>query len=86
LGVSLSAHRSRELTAELINAADLICCMTAAHVEEVRRMVPSAAGKVRRLCDDGDVADPIGAGLDVYRCTAQRIRTAVESCLDRELA
>jgi tRNA threonylcarbamoyl adenosine modification protein (Sua5/YciO/YrdC/YwlC family) len=85
-GADLGGHRSRKLTTELIREADLVCCMAAAHATAVLRLVPSAAGKVRRLCDDGDVPDPIGAGLDGYRRTATRIQDAVASCLDREFA
>lgn len=35
LGLDLSAHRSRQLTAAIIAEADLILCMTREHVREV---------------------------------------------------
>lgn len=82
-GGDLAAHRSRRLTTELINAADLVFCMTELHVAEARRLAPSAAAKIRRLCD-GDVPDPVGADEGVYRRTAQRIKQALEVWLDEE--
>ena len=79
---NIAVHRSQKLTIELINQADLVCCMTVDHVEEVRRMVPSAAGKVQRLDVGADIPDPIGGGPDAYRTTAERIEQAVRASLE----
>ncbi len=85
LGVDIANHRSQELTVELINSADLIFCMTDFHVAAVCRLVPSAAGRVRRLDRKADISDPIGGGADVYRRTAERIKGAIEQALDKEV-
>jgi len=79
LGADISSHRSRKITAELINHADLIFCMTDVHIAEVLRLAPAAAGKVARLWDGGDIPDPIGEGPNVYRDTAERIDLALRS-------
>ncbi len=83
LGASISSHRSRKLTRELINSADLLLCMTVYHVEEVRRLAPVAADKIRRLDLKADIPDPIGGGDDIYRATAERIAKAIATCMDK---
>jgi len=84
LGADIAKHRSRKLTIELINDADLIFCMTDYHVAEVRRLSDSSDRKIRRLDYEADIPDPIGGGADVYRKTAERIERAVITGLDRE--
>jgi protein-tyrosine phosphatase len=82
LGVDISRHRSRKLTVELINQADVIFCMTDSHVAEVLGLVPDAVGKVSRLWDGGDISDPIGGGQEVYRGTADRIDQSLRKVID----
>jgi protein-tyrosine phosphatase len=74
----ISHHRSRKLTTELIQSADMVFCMTDSHVADVRRMAPSAAGKIRRLDEAEDISDPIGSGSSAYRRTAKHIQQALE--------
>jgi len=84
-GADISRHRSRRLTSELINSADLIFCMTAVHAAEAVRLAPGAAGRIRRLSDEGDIPDPIGGGDEVYAVVADRIERAFAAYLDKEL-
>ncbi|MFW6062497.1 MAG: low molecular weight protein arginine phosphatase, partial [Planctomycetota bacterium] len=84
-GADASRHRSSRLTPELIHWADLVFCMGAGHVELVTGLVPTAAEKVYRLDAAADIPDPIGAGLETYRQTAERIAQAVESRMDEGL-
>jgi len=81
LGADISRHRSRILTRELINEADVVFCMTDSHVAEARRIAPDQAGKIRRLDPRGDVPDPVGGPIDVYRRSAERIRKALMQAL-----
>jgi len=83
LGADISRHHSRKLTSELINDADVVFCMTGFHVNVVRRMLPTAAGKVRTLTGGGDIPDPIGGGADVYGKTALKIQQSLKSVLNR---
>ena len=85
LGVDISGHRSRKLSVELINRADLILCMSGYHVDVVCRLVPSAAGKVVRLLPDRDITDPLGTGEHVYRKTAEDIDKALRDVLNERL-
>jgi tRNA threonylcarbamoyl adenosine modification protein (Sua5/YciO/YrdC/YwlC family) len=84
LGADISHHRSRKLTAELINAADAVFCMTDRHVADARRLLPEAAEKIRRLDAHADIPDPIGGGGGVYRRAARLIEDALGKRLDEE--
>jgi len=85
LDADIAGHRSRMLTRELIGQADLVLCMTDSHVAEVLRLAPRAGDKVRRLDDQGDVEDPIGGGLSVYRRTAKRLLKAIRATFSKGL-
>jgi L-threonylcarbamoyladenylate synthase len=78
LGADLSRHRSRGLTGELIQQADMIFAMGANHLEVVRTMVPSAAGKSATLDPNGDIDDPIGGDLELYESLAAQIKSVIE--------
>lgn len=80
-GLDLSAHRSRTLTRELIHEADVIYAMTEAHRQAVLDLLPSAADKVFRLDESGDVEDPIGSDATAYQRTAELIRRRLEQRL-----
>ena len=74
-GLDLAAHRSRELTRELIAEADVILAMTRNHLAAINAIDPTAARKAATLDPEGaDVPDPIGSPLSVYTETAERIR------------
>lgn len=83
MGLDLMCHRSRPLTAELIDAADEVYTMTASHRRGVLDLAPHAEGKVRRLDPGGDIEDPIGAERAVYQRTAEQIRRALEARLTK---
>jgi L-threonylcarbamoyladenylate synthase len=85
LGAEIASHRGRKLTRELITKADLVLCMTDAHVCHARRLAPEAGGKVHRLDRRGDVPDPMGGGPAVYRRAAERIHRALQVVLDEGL-
>jgi len=72
----ISKHRSRPVTRELLEEADLILVMTPSHMHAVQTVCPEAAEKTFLLKkfpepgDDGEgVADPIGGSLDMYNQT-----------------
>jgi protein-tyrosine phosphatase len=50
-GIDLRTHRSRKLSAELVNTADLVLTMTLEQKKEVLRLMPSASGKVFTLTE-----------------------------------
>ena len=85
LGADISWHRAQKLTPQLILSADMVFCFSGQHVAEARRLAPSAAGRVQLLDKHGDIADPIGAGVDVYRRTARRIERLLKAQMEKEI-
>ena len=66
-GLAAPAHRSRQLRAADLDAADLVVGLAVEHVEWVRREHPSAAGKtatLKRLVRDGVTGDLASVELD----------------------
>ena len=67
-GVDLSPHRSRPPELDLLTRADDLIAVTRAHLYTLLTGLPPIHGSLRLLCGaDGDLADPIGGGSDVYR-------------------
>ena len=69
LGYDLSSHRARPLTEEMLERADVVVGMTAAHV--------AALGGGARLLGEADLDDPIGRGRGTYRRVYTQIETDV---------
>jgi protein-tyrosine phosphatase len=93
LGFDLRAHRSRRLSAELMSWADHVVVMEPMHAEVSRGLLDSAAegGKIRGLWEHltdaaGQVSDPQGQDLDMYRSSAREIGEALDSLLGEILA
>jgi L-threonylcarbamoyladenylate synthase len=78
VGVDLSQHRSRPLTVELIHQADAIFTMSRAHAQAVMALVPAATQKVATLDPEGDIDDPIGSDIMVYKDLAGQLRPLIE--------
>jgi protein-tyrosine-phosphatase len=86
LGVEPGRHCARPLTPELIARAEAIYCMTASLREKVLGLAPGAAGKTWCIDPEGDVPDPLGSTIEVYRSCAERLRELVRRRLDERLA
>lgn len=86
--LDLSAHRAQQLTAALVQDADLVLTMGEAHLE--RALSLGGAGKAYLLTDYAShgedarsISDPIGADLHVYRDTADELEEEIERVFDR---
>ncbi len=80
-GLRLSNHRSRRLTAAMVQEADLVLTMTARHKEAVLSALPTVADKVYTFTEyagfTGDITDPYGGDLIRYeQCFA-----AMQQCI-----
>ena len=63
---------SRALTAEMVEEATHVFCMTESHKQSVLHLVPDAT-VVELLDSDGAIADPIGQSQNVYDAVAERM-------------
>lgn len=77
-GIDLSGHRTKPLTDELINAADIILVMTGAHKQLIASMAPDKVYTLMEYAgEDGDISDPFGGDDEEYEQTAAEIYDAL---------
>jgi len=79
MGGDLRSHRSRGLTREIVARADFVLAMTGSHLDRAKELSPENAGRMELIDPSGDVPDPIGGPVEVYRATAERLRTVIEA-------
>ncbi len=87
-GLDVSAHRARQLTTDLVAAADLVLGMSAHHVE--RAIALGGEGKSHLLGTyagaapaAAQVEDPFGGDLDEYRRTFAQLETLLAAAVTR---
>ncbi|MBK8976850.1 MAG: Sua5/YciO/YrdC/YwlC family protein [Planctomycetes bacterium] len=79
VGLDLSAHRARLLTADAIRGADQVYCLAPAHLVAVRNLAPERTDHVDLLDPSGGgIPDPYGGNLEIYRQTRDAIGRAVD--------
>ncbi|MEO8193891.1 MAG: low molecular weight protein arginine phosphatase [Gemmatimonadales bacterium] len=87
-GLDLSAHRSRQLTREILMESDLILAMTPSHLSRVRELNPEANAHLLAGFSAGEstgeaVQDPFGGDLAAYRETADDLERELSGLLER---
>ena len=80
-GADISAHRSRQLTAEMAKDAKYLVCMTGAHYDRLCELFPEARDKVFTLLPE-DISDPFGGDLATYRRSAAEIDKGVQAIIE----
>ena len=87
--ISLPNHRSQQLTAKLVQDAQVIVAMTRSHRDAILDRFPAAKQKVfllksfdPRAGDDKDVPDPIGGTLSTYRRCRDSIAAAIPGLVE----
>ncbi|HXL03215.1 MAG TPA: low molecular weight protein arginine phosphatase [Bacillota bacterium] len=86
LGLDVSLHRARRVSAEALNDADIVLAMTESLKDELLQDYPIIGTKVMTLTEFAgltrelgqDIKDPFGYPLDVYKASAAQIGRAVE--------
>jgi protein-tyrosine phosphatase len=74
MGGDLSRHQQRQVTREMMTRADRIYVMARSHLESLRTVAGDQMEKVVLLsAAGGDVADPVGDGIEVFRRCAHEI-------------
>jgi protein-tyrosine-phosphatase len=87
LEINITDHRSKPLTAELVNTADLIITMTSGHCFQIAQSFPEVGNKVCLIKSFGtskvpaDISDPFGGSLNIYRKTRNEIKQALSDLI-----
>jgi protein-tyrosine-phosphatase len=88
--LDISAHRSRHLSRDLVEQADIIFTMSRGHAERVKRL--GGDGRVFLLGEyvglkrsKAEVSDPYGRELDFYRQTFVRLHELIKKATSRLL-
>lgn len=82
LGADLANHRSRPLSADILDQADFIFTMTQGHLQILQGLNRNLASTPQLLSTGGlDVEDPIGKERAVYQQCAQQILQLLEQRL-----
>ena len=78
-GISADQHTAQQLSDHLVRQADLLITMTRGHQQSILDVWPEAAPRVKLLdAEHGDIADPIGGSIDVYRHCADQIKRGLD--------
>ncbi len=80
--------RSKQLTREMIEKADLVIGMTQEHVEAARSLVPGDEArhkKIVQLDPDHNLEDPIGMGQETYDELSKRMESLIPKRLEELL-
>ena len=87
LGSDIRAHRSRQISQQLVSSATVIVAMTHGHADYLRDFFPDAREKLFLLGSfipdalDDSIDDPYGGSLKDYRACRDLIRKAIRHLL-----
>jgi len=86
-GIDASEHKSRPLSEELIQEADLVCVMTKSHEFHLLDEYPHASSKLYLLSNfyegedkaliESGIPDPIGMGEEFYRKVFEAVQISL---------
>lgn len=86
-GIRLEPHRSRRISADLVDRADLVLVMGHSHLAELRATGLGERAHLLAEFASGEagasLADPYGAPREVYQETFQQLEQLVSAALDR---
>src|SRR5207244_9775652 len=81
--LDLTQHESQPLSERIVRFADVILAMTRGHREAILEAWPDAESRVHLISRGrGDVPDPIGGPLDLYRRCAEQLDAYLEAWME----
>lgn len=85
--IDLSERKAVQLTEKLIKEADLVLTMTRSIEDILKKFYPNCKNKVYTLNGfvgiKGDIIDPYGGSIDVYRETIKNLKNSILLLLDK---
>lgn len=89
-GIDISAHRSRPITNDLLQRADMLFCMEPVHRDFIRTFFPWHRAKVALLgawpekeTRKSGIPDPIGAPFEAYQKVFDMIYGHIDRIFDK---
>ena len=85
-GIDASMHRARQLTAEMIEASDLVLGVEKAHVARMARLAPKAAERIQLFdawSGGRDIPDPYRMSRSIFERVYAMIEQGVAGWRDR---
>jgi len=88
-GIDASSFKSKRLTEELVDKADLILTMEKSHKDAILSLLPQHAQKIFTLkefageTENLDISDPYGSGLKAYEVCAKEVKLTLVKAFDR---
>lgn len=89
IGIDLSTHRSKAVTSEMIDKADLVLTMTRGHKAQLLGLKPDAQKKIFTLAEycgeerNKDISDPFGGDLNTYIICRNEITDNLKKLIDK---
>ena len=82
-GIDLNGHTSQPLTEKLLQSAEIVWTMTAAHRSAILAQFPNFTDRVHMLSPrNQDVLDPFGGTQEAYNQCAKQIREHLDARID----
>ncbi|WP_414623142.1 hypothetical protein [Calothrix sp. CCY 0018] len=85
LGVTPHTHTTNNVSAEQVEQANKIWCMTEAQCQDLRERFPEAAWKIQRLDPTRDIENPSGGSMETYLAIAQQLQALVSQHLSVQI-
>lgn len=86
IGVDINGRKSIQITEEMVRDAELIITMSKTH-KEILNSAFTMTDKIKTLAefvgDTGDITDPFGADIDVYRTCRDLICCMIEKAVNK---
>lgn len=86
-GISLGGHIARTVSAELLEAADLIIVMSRSHRDALTAEFPASRAKIHLISQlnglEFDIADPYGKPLAAYEACADTLEQLIARGYER---
>jgi protein-tyrosine phosphatase len=85
-GLTAAGHAARQLSQDMLSAADMVLAMDTRHISAIQALAPQARGKtflLGRWQDDRPIPDPYGRDLTVFERTFGMIADAVDAWTTR---
>lgn len=90
LGIDISNYKSKPITDNMIESADIVLTMSLSHKEYLDNFHPQHSGKIKLLNDYAygikeDIKDPYGGDLQAYKAARDEIFKAINKLIEEEL-